>query len=615
MRGFVRDEGLRQAINEAGGNYWDVYIEEILGLLGASATAISLAQLDDPAEVAGFTSLIIGRQSGCQLGPAARENLQAWVAGGGLLIGFGVPNLDDIFGVEFTGMIRQRPDEYAISAYFDFALDSLTREIHPRLFLEQQLLILSEVRQVTAGAATPLARLYDADHRLLDGAAAISWRRYGAGHAGYFAFDVAKTCWLLHQGRPIPALPEDESHSRSCHLTVVGANSTKVAYADEMALVVQNMLALDGAPFIYQIPPDDGAVADALFYWIGDEYFGPAELSVQASDFMRELGLPYHINIGIEQTPGAEDGHPMTPEEWRHIRDNGHEVSLWFNMPRDGEAYVITEERLRRQSDLFFKRFGSRPVCTLLHNCNWRGWAEPARWMAAAGVRADNSFFGSNLPRRHSYINSTNYAFAFGTGYPYFFYDDAGHGNARIPLIEEPMTCYELGHRGTIGHALGLVDRETATLEDLPLPIDMALKYHQVINMFYHPTYIVEYPRCREAIREILRYLAYRGGRVVHMGGDAAADWWMARDASTIDDVRHEEGGVTFRADCAYGGGMVVRLPLPDDGAAAVRCDGQSLSHEVRTEFGRRWLLAVLPPGDHRVEVRQSQPVEPSAAE
>jgi len=602
MRAFIRDDQLGREINEAGVNYWDVYIEEIFTLLGVTATAVSLAQLDDPAGLAGITSLVIGKQSGCHLTPQARENLAAWVRQGGILIGFAVPNLDELFGVEFTDTIRQRPDDYAIAAYCDLGTHPLVWDIHAQLFQEQKLLILSDVRQVLARDAVALAPLYDIDYRDLE-SPAITWHQFGAGFAGYFAFNVAKTIWLLHQGRPIPVLPGDEPHSRSSQLTVVGNNSTKVPYADEMALVVQNMLAQDGAPFVYQIPPDGEAVPDALFYWTGDEYYGPVELSLQASDFMHALGLGYHINVGVEQTPGKKDGHPMTLAQWRHIHDNGHEVSLWYDMPREGEEYVISEERLRYQSDLFTERFGYRPVCTLLDSCNWRGWADPARWMAAVGGKADNTFYSSNVNRLHPFFNGTNYGYGFGTGYPFFFYDDAEHGNARIDFIEEPMTCYELGHRGSVGHRQGFVDKEIATLEDIPLPVDTALKYHQVINMFYHPVYIVHFPRCREAIEEILRYIDFRGGRVLHLGGDAVAKWWMARAQSTISDYRTAKGTTDFQVDCAYANGIVAKVPLRGHEPTAVTCDGQPVPYQLRTEFGGQWLFIVLPAGVHQVKI------------
>jgi hypothetical protein len=75
-----------------------------------------------------------------------------------------------------------------------------------------------------------------------------------------------------------------------------------------------------------------------VLYYSSDEYTGPADLSVKASDFIASRGLPYHINI-------AAHLHPMTSEQFAHIRRNGHEVSTYMWIWTDRKGSEITSER------------------------------------------------------------------------------------------------------------------------------------------------------------------------------------------------------------------------------------------------------------------------------
>jgi extradiol dioxygenase family protein len=465
------------------------------------------------------------------------------------------------------------------------------------------LLIFSDVQVVSLKDGDALARRYDV--RGCDTVdPAITWRKCGKGFAAWFAFDVPKTIWILHQGRPIQDYHEGQGYSKNTKLQVIGDHSRRVLYSDEIVFLLQNMLARRGQPFIYQIPPDaHGRSPDALFFWSGDEYFGPTELSIKSSDWMRGKGLPYHVNIGIERTPGKGDGHPMTREELKHIQDNGHEVSLYY-MLYDDDNYDITPERIKKQSDMFVERFGFRPVCTLPYNCCWKGWAEPARWMAAAGGKADNSFFSFPYrPYDHPSRNSPYFGFAQGTGYPFFFWDDAEHNNERIPFIEEPVVCYELGHR-----ALGTTNRphdtKTSYSHEVHAPIDVAAEYHLALNFFYHQQSITNNQVVREAIEEILRYVEYRGINVLHLGANAAAEWWFARSAAQVENVVCQDDTVNFSIACDYTGGIVVKALLKDDHPPEVTCDDQPAKWEIKKDFCGNWVYVTVPAGRHQIGIR-----------
>ena len=590
MLACVFDEDLRRTTNELGVNYWDTYIQEINGMLGVHAGQVSLKDMEDAGRLEGIRALVLGTIAGANLSHRSAHVLQAWVERGGVLIGFGVEGLDDVFGVETIATVKQEPDEYSISAYFELWPHPLTHEIHPGLSVEQRLFALSDIQLVEAKGCTELARLYDTRGADLE-FPAITWNGYGQGYAGYFAFDVAKTIWLLHQGRPQEAVYGQKTYPKTTGLQVLGGNSRKIPYADEIALVLQNMIAQTPQPFVYQIPPMGDQVPDALLYWGGDEYHGPTELSLKASEWMRAQGLGYHINMCYN--------HPITPQELKHIHDNGHEVSLYFQLHAE-DGYTMKEERYSEETELFERKFGFRPTCTVNKWLGWTGWAEPAKWMLGAGVQADNSFFGcTSHPSDHPLHNGPAFGFGFGTAFPFFFYDDAAHANRRIDFLEEPIVCYEVGHRGSINGT----DKQTSAAEEVHAPVDMALKYHMTMSMFCHPAYIAGFPRCREAIEEILRYIEYRGARVLHMGNDAVCAWWRARSRSGVDQVEVRDDGMRFRCRCEYPSGMIVKVPAWSEVAWVAMCDRKPAGYTMRNEFGRAWLYVVVPSGTHSVEV------------
>jgi len=589
MLAYICDEKLKQELNKNKQNYWDVYIREINDLLGIRARVLSIRELEDIDRLEGIGTLIIGHDSATQLTDRMREVLAEWVSAGGMLIGFAVDGLDHVFGMQPVGAIKQQPDDYAISAYFELWPHQITHEVHPALSFEQRLFALSDIRLVKPEGSIELARLYDSAGRDL-GCPAITWNRYGEGYAGYFAFDVAKTIWLLHQGRPVPASDDTKKYPKTSQLQVLGDNSRKIPYADEITLILQNMISHNPQPFIYQIPPLGEEIPDALLYWGGDEYHGPVERSLKASDWMKQKGLPYHINMC--------DNHPITPEQLHHIKQNGHEVSLYYQLHEE-DNFAMKEEYYIELNDLFHEKIGFRPLCTVNKWLGWSGWAEPAKWMLKAGGRADNSFYGNPAAHDHPFSNGPSFAFGFGTSYPFNFYDDYEHENQRIDFIEEPIVCYEIGHRGSITGK----DKETRAVEDVHAPIDLAVKYHLLMNMFYHPIYISYYPRCREAIEEILRYIEYIGARVLHLGNDQVCKWWYARSHSAIDAVISQENSIRFECNCEYIPGMIVKIPVSGDSELQVLLDGRVASYKEKQEFGRRWIYVVVPAGRSKVEI------------
>jgi hypothetical protein len=223
--------------------------------------------------------------------------------------------------------------------------------------------------------------------------------------------------------------------------------------------------------------------------------------------------------------------------------------------------------------------------------------AEPARWMAEAGIRVDNSYSEIGVPADHSLRNSPYFGFASGTIYPYHFYEDYTRGNACLPVLEEPIICYEIGHRGSLLYA------ESSEKSEVYTPVDMAVKYHLTMNMFYHPLYIVRYPRCREAIEEILDYIIRIGARLVHMANDEFADWWNARSQSTIGDLECTDNTIRFKTRSEHESGMVVKTLVPESCQIDLTSDGKESACVIKKELGGTWACFYVSSGENQVEI------------
>jgi hypothetical protein len=119
------------------------------------------------------------------------------------------------------------------------------------------------------------------------------------------------------------------------------------------------------------------------------------------------------------------------------------------------------------------------------------------------------------------------------------------------------------------------------------------------MNMFYHPVYIAEYPACRQAIEEGLRYLNERKIRPLHLGNDGLYEWWKARSQTQVSSVIADGDRLTFEVRCGYPAGMIVKVPLGRRTAESVTVDGKSCVQRLRNErkFGQNWALAVVPRG------------------
>ena len=590
---YVYDAALRIEANRQGENYWYEYIREINEQLGLRSKEIPVNSLEDAALLSDIGILFIGDIT---VSDVIRANLDGWVKQGGVLLSFATEGLDEVFGNVCDSTIDQPESDYTISGYFSLKSDELTTGIHSYLHPEQKLIIFSDIRGIVPKESVEVARLYGTDGADT-GYAAITKRDYGRGHAYYFAFNVPQTIWVLHQGVPITYDRDGDGYYRSGDLIAIGNNEPEVLYADEILFLIQNMMAQKPQPLIYAIPPKGRQIPDALFYWGGDDEAAKGT-QLWSSNWMKEKGLPYHINIMRNRLGNFT----VTQEEAEAISANGHECSLHYNFIDHFDPLAFTQEDVQEQADAFYETYGFHPICTVNHFCRWTGWTETAKWLRAAGGRADNSFAHYPFPP----MNPTNrLGFVFGTCHPFYFYDDYRGENAKIDFLEEPITAYEVGYSAS----------DVTDFDTVHKVIDIATRYHLVMDMFYHPINVHNYPACRSAIEEALRYIESKGIIAVHKGNDGLWEWWDKRSRSQITDVMIDEDtadgrvSISFTTHCEYDDGMIVKVPIKSgDLDAPPMCDGEYADYKIREDFGRDWLYVIVPEGAHTVTVRTRIP-------
>ena len=584
---YAHDSSQHAAAAKAGRNHWDVYLREIVDELGLRAEEVEPAVLRDAERLARYATLLVGGLAAEDLSREARGNLDRWIRGGGTLVAFATAGIDDLCGNRCVGDVRQTGDDFTCSAALALTPHPLTQGIHSPLKPDQHLLIFSDARQLRPERSFELARLHDT--RGADtGCAAITGRQLGEGRTFYFAFSLPQTLWVLHQGRPVQRDEDGDTRLRRSDAIVIRPHAIEVAYADELLFLLQNLIGSQPHPFLHQLPPvlpspakagEEGSpwIPDAVFFWGGDDEASTQGIQLTASNWMREHGLPYHINA-----MATKDGKfGLSVEDAEKIRANGHEIAPHFNFAEGFAAGAgFTREDVIAQAAAFRRHFGAGWTCSVNHACRWTGWAEPARWLQEAGGKADNSFVHAPSPPSNP-VNQLG--FGFGTAFPFWFYDDWRNGNRKIDFLEEPITAYECGYF-----------QEQTDFSVLHRAIDLAARYHLTMNLFYHPVYISNYPACRLAIEEALRYIQAQNIRALHLGNDQLYAWWKARSDSRLSAVAVGDQTLEFEVESDSAAGVVVKLALGRLAAKSVALDGvrptvpSRRRTAFRTELGLR---------------------------
>lgn len=584
---WVYDADRHQAANRDGRNYWPVYVAELLDWLGVTAGPVAAQDLANPQLLASISVLFLARDAAESLSDVSVD-LDEWVRRGGLLVGFMPVGMEELFGVRPRYMHIQGDDPFATNTTFGWEPCALTRGIASPLKPPEPLRIVSDrmlLGKVTAPRAKALASSSEGP--------AIVHRRRGSGATLYFGFDLAQTAWAIHQGRPVDAdYDGDGWHYRLTDGIITGMRLTKGLVVDEILFLLERIVARRGVLSLDRLPPAGDAPADMLLYWGGDDEGQSGGQQVVASRFMKERGLPYHINV--MPTGGKEFG--LSVEDAAAIMANGHELSIHFDFVRDWSRPDYTPEDLERQWRMFVDRYGVRPEVYVAHCLRWCGWDETPLELERLGMTGECQRAGINTPL--GVANPCDrIGHAWGTVFPFHYWAGAGEGNRRIRFLSMPIQCYEMGYQW---------ETDTNDFTHLRVQLDMALRYRLTTSMFYHPCNMERFESCRRAVDQTLRYVKGRKARVVHSGADALARWWMARSAAGIEEERRGARRVVrVRSECD--GGVTLRVPR-NGGVRSLRVkvDGKQRTANAGRAAAKGSLMVPLEAGEHEVTFRDA---------
>ncbi len=575
---LLYDDELRTAANAEGRNYWPVYYQEILRRMGLPHCLIGTEEITAD-NLADYDVLLLPSLPDDYLSRDHAEALSDWVSGGGLLLGFATPGLDELFGITVEGSIAQADDEYTASACIRLMDEEFAKEL---LMSDEQgaaLPVLTPMQQLSAPECREIARLLSFFERDLQ-RPAVTYRTLGKGAACYWAFDLAECTWRMHQGRPVYEDYDGDGSLRTMDMVPTRPWTGEVPYADLMMFALRRIIAEHGGVFLHQLPPcEDGSIPDAVFHWGGDDE-GATDVQIPATEFMVEMSLPYHINI----MPSPIGTHQFSKQGFDTLKELGCETSIHFNFVTEGQQpHRITRQDLADQLDTYYEAYGEVPVCTVFHCVTWTGWAEPARWLAELGMKGDNNRAHWRYPPSNP-VNKCN--FAFGTSYPFHYWDDHTQDNSRIDFTSQPITAYECGYLSDIGTEFSQLHRA----------IELAKFWNLTMNLFFHPIYLTR-DAPRAAVEEALAYMEKLDMTAVHLGSEGMCRWWHERDKSAIEAVERGDGEVTVRTRTDYAPGCVVQMLCPE-GEPEVEVNGRPAKAVVREQHGARWLYVAMPTGE-----------------
>ncbi len=593
LTAYVYEEAHCKEANRKGNNYWYKYVGEMFDEMGLRPSEISLIDLENDETLSAYKYIIVGDFN---LNDQSKQVLQRWVAAGGVLLGFVTKDADDLFGIKRIRTLKQPDDEFTVSAYYRFnAIDGINPDPHYS-YEGAKLPIISDVEIVEVEGGESLGTLFDAVQKNL-GCEAIVKRSIGLGKTYYFTFDLLQTLWTMHQGRPVVRDIDGDGYYRVGDSLALGRIiSLEVPYADYWLQFIERVLTEIPQPIVHQLPPfADGSVPDMLLHYGGDDECTPG-IQVKASNYMKNKGLGYHMNI----MPDKEGKFAISAEEYRAIQNNGHSLSLHYDFATPHNHF--TEADVREQLDQYVAAFGEIPIATVNHYLTHTGWVEQARWASNYGVKGDNS-------RAHSFTPPYNpinlLGFGFGTVYPHFVYDDHEHGNRRIPYTYIPIALYE-----------PRIYEETRDedVHRIQHALDRASHFNWTMNVFLHPIYIAGdgwNENCLPAIEEILRYIGEKQYKALHYSTDQLCLWWNERSETNIKNyaINHSDHGkvesVSFTVQTASANGIFVKMPVLAQIGEEPNyvIDGEKRSCVIRKQNGIDRAFCYIPEGRHQVEI------------
>ena len=406
----------------------------------------------------------------------------------------------------------------------------------------------------------------------------------GEGHWAVFAYDLAESAVLFHQGRREQAStgtrpdPDGDLQFKPNDLFVDFLDPAlrhlpqADLHQDALVRILEWMASLTRPiPRLWHFP--NGARAAAFINGDSDNMSRRDLDNVLAT--ADRYGVPYTTYLKIEHHPLVE------PAEEKALRQRGHDFG---EHPWVAHMPTLEEMRsgLRAELGAFRARYGHDPITNRGHSVIWVGWTESAKYLRENGVRLDTNFSGGRF-QRGGYVN--------GSGLPVKFMDEDGE---LLDIYEQTTMSTDDGWTTDKSFAPALSIDECIELgkEQADDAVD---RLHTVYHPYFHP--LATRPAPRSVQRWLEAMLAHCKARGFHFVDGTG--WVEFNDAKRgLRMTEYEFDGdalaldVSIEADSPIAGATLA-LPYVHRGAAmsAATVDGEPVAIDPQQLEGREQAL------------------------
>jgi len=405
----------------------------------------------------------------------------------------------------------------------------------------------------------------------IGGRPAVAIRRLGKGHVISILFEMSRQILELQQGKPASGFRVSNlrGHSEVYDTPDLAASDSMVGSTTPFADVLERFLAATierclPLPRPWYFPYEYDGVGLMTH---DEDWFGDKSIFISRQEASQNYSSTFFI------IPSG----PTTREGLRKIQELGTDVQIHWN--RETERWFIIfkkqEGSLEKQIQVTREKSGKRPTICRIERLRWgRSFTRPFRIMEAQGLALDSSY-GPAGHRGKGYI--------FGTGLPFHPIDTNGL----------PFKIYELPIQVQVRYS-------GANVSFIALLMNQSRwRYHEAINVLYHPVDLLEGQPARYDWLQFSRIARQNNHALMTM--TEFMQWWRDRRSITISNLIWNGTTLRFRClvprdDCA------VFVPIDFSGGTirSVEIDSASpkSSRDVTVQ-GTKYLVIRLDKGDH----------------
>lgn len=308
--------------------------------------------------------------------------------------------------------------------------------------------------------------------------AILSGRPAQGGRYVVFAYDLALSTMLFHQGRRSqsslgdrPDLSGDDTYTpNDLFVGYLDAGMRRIPQADLQQRVLSSALEwlLEEEmplPRLWYFP--DGKPAIALIDGDSDA-MNLDEMRLYA-DTVERAGGKYTLYL---MTMHYDE---IGPEVVADYRARGHDFGphIWTSLKPTPRQF---DEHVQDEVDHFRRRYGFQPASTRHHCVVWPGWVEPAKALRRAGIGMEVNFRAAQH-FREGYVT--------GSGLPYPYVDDQGEV---VEVYQQPTLLSDDFLYQNKSFLRPLKSEEVIALTR-EMTDECIGRYHTVMQPYFHPIY------------------------------------------------------------------------------------------------------------------------------